>query len=233
MLLALLYWLNPWQLYFASFLWNPNYLFLFGALHLWSASPSASGRASGPPSCTPPGWCWRSRSTPSFLLLAVASLLLWLRRFFRVHWTGAILGGLVAALPLVPWAIEVAAHPAIVTEASKGFLGRGLILVFPLARGLLYWLRYASLSVAGRIGRLQLLDLLGSDPWLGPGSPASARGSRVTLVIPAAREPLSLAAAGRAPEAVAPVGLAAEARARRDRPRHGSRGTRGSASSRR
>ena len=36
-LLALLYWLNPWQLYFASFLWNPNYLYLFGVLHLWSA----------------------------------------------------------------------------------------------------------------------------------------------------------------------------------------------------
>ena len=36
-LLAMLYWLNPWQLYFAAFLWNPNYLFLFAAIHLWSA----------------------------------------------------------------------------------------------------------------------------------------------------------------------------------------------------
>ncbi|HSN85483.1 MAG TPA: hypothetical protein VL025_01945, partial [Thermoanaerobaculia bacterium] len=35
-LFSLLYWLNPWRLYFSAFLWNPNYLFLFGALHLWS-----------------------------------------------------------------------------------------------------------------------------------------------------------------------------------------------------
>ena len=183
-LLALLYWLNPWQLYFASFLWNPNYLFLAGAIHLWSALAQRERARFWPSFLHAAALGLAFQIHPSCLLVAVASLLLWWRRYFRVHWTGGILGGLVAAIPLVPWAIEVTAHPAIVTEASKGFLGRGLVLVFPLARGLLYWLRYASLSVAERLGDFNFSDLLGADPWLGPGLTRLGQGLAVTIAIP-------------------------------------------------
>ena len=69
---------------------------------------------------------------------------------------------------LIPWAIDVMAHPALVTEAKKGFLGRGLLLVFPLVRGLLYWLRYASLSVTKDMAAFNFSDFLRSDRWLGP-----------------------------------------------------------------
>ena len=230
-LLALLYWLNPWQLYFASFLWNPNYLFLFGAIHLWSALVQRERARFWPSFLHAAGLGLAFQIHASCLLLAVASLLLWWRRYFRVHWTGAILGGLVAAIPLIPWAIEVTTHPAIVTEASKGFLGRGLILVFPLVRGLLYWLRYASLSVAGRIGDFNFSDLLGSDRWLGPGLTRLGQVLGVTVVIPAARQPPSLA-----PEGAGNRGQwlwRREARSRHDRPLVARRGTRGSASSRR
>jgi hypothetical protein len=166
-LLALLYWLNPWRLYFSAFLWNPNYLFLFGALHLWSSLRQHTE-----------SHFWASfvhalclglavQIHASTLLLAVASLLLWWRGYFKAHWTGLFLGGALAALPLIPWAIDLAANPTILTEADKGFPGRGLLLVFPLVRGLLYWLRYASLAVPERIATLQFADLLGTDPWLG------------------------------------------------------------------
>src|SRR5947209_1905773 len=167
-LLALLYWLNPWQLFFASFLWNPNYLFLFGSLHLWSALAQRERARFWPSFLHAAGLVLALQVHASVLLLAVASGLLWLRRFFRVHWGGLIAGGAVAALPLIPWAVEALSHPAIVTEARKGFLGRGLISGLP--RGVGYWLRYGSLSVAWRMDDFNFSELLGgSDRWLGPG----------------------------------------------------------------
>lgn len=167
-LLALLYWLNPWQLFFASFLWNPNYLFLFGSLHLWSALAQRERARFWPSFLHAAGLVLAVQIHASVLLLALASVLLWLRRFFRVHWPGLIAGGAVAALPLIPWAFEVLSHPAIVTEVRKGFLGRGLVSGLP--RGVAYWLRYASLSVAWRMDDFNFSEILGgSDRWLGPG----------------------------------------------------------------
>lgn len=184
-LLAVLYWLNPWQLYFASFLWNPNYLFLFSSLHLWSCLAQRERARLWPSFLHAAGLALAFQVHASFLLLAVASLLLWLRRYFRIHWGGAIAGGVLASLPLIPWAIEVATHPALVTEASKGFLGRGLILVFPLVRGLVYWLRYGSLYVSGRMADFDFSGVLGSDRWLGPGlSAVSQTVLALTALVP-------------------------------------------------
>ncbi|HEY0512804.1 MAG TPA: hypothetical protein VGH73_12920, partial [Thermoanaerobaculia bacterium] len=182
-LLALFYWLNPWQLYFASFLWNPNYLYLFGAIHLWSALAQRERARFWPSFLHAAALVLAFQVHASFLLLAVASLLLAWRRYFRVHWTGAVLGGTLAAIPLVPWAIDVMAHPTLITAASKGFLGRGLILVYPLARGLLYWVRYASLAVAERMGSFNFADLLGSDSWLGSELSALGNVLAVTAVL--------------------------------------------------
>ncbi|HKI02854.1 MAG TPA: hypothetical protein VKK31_12840 [Thermoanaerobaculia bacterium] len=183
-LLAVLYWLNPWQLYFASFLWNPNYLYFFGAVHLWSALGQRERGRFWPSFLHAAGLALAFQIHASFLLLAVASLLLWLRGYFRIHWGGAAAGGVLASLPLIPWAMELVAHPAIVTEASKGFLGRGLVLVFPLARGLLYWLRYASIGLSERMTDFDFSGLFGSDPWLGRGVGMAAGALAVTIVLP-------------------------------------------------
>jgi hypothetical protein len=184
-LLAILYWLNPWQLYFASFLWNPNYLYLFGALHLWSALAQRGRARFWPSFLHVAGLGIAFQIHASCLLLAVASVLLVWRRYFRMHWPGAILGGVLAAIPLVPWVIEVLSHPAIVTEASKGFLGRGLVLMFPLLRGLLYWMRYASLAVSQRMDAFDFSDFLGGYRWLGPSlTVVSSTLLAATVVIP-------------------------------------------------
>jgi hypothetical protein len=183
--LSLLYWLNPWQLYFASFLWNPNYLFLFGSIHLWSGLAQRERGRFWPSFLHGAGLALALQIHASFLLLAVASFLLWLRRYFRAHWGGLIAGGILAGLPLIPWALELSEHPALLTEAQKGFLGRGLILVLPLVRGLIYWLRYASLAVSERMTDFDFSGLLGSDPWLGPGLNAAASTVlAATLLIP-------------------------------------------------
>ena len=159
-LLALLYWLNPWRIYFSAFLWNPNYLFLAGAVHLWTALRQRE---------RPRFWLSFLHAATlalafqihaSFLLLFVASLLLWLRGYFRPHWIGGAVGGVLASLPLIPWALDLMRNPALITEADKGFLGRGLLYVFPLVRGLIYWLRYASLAVSEKVLRFDFSDFL-------------------------------------------------------------------------
>jgi hypothetical protein len=144
-LFALLYWLNPWRLFFSGFLWNPNYLLLAGAVHLWTA--------------------WRLADRPRFwlsflhvlalglamqihvacLMLVIASLLLWWRRYLRLHLGGAVVAGLVVAGSLVPWALEVIAEPGFL-PAGEGFPGHGLLTVHPVLKGLAHWLRFPGLA---------------------------------------------------------------------------------------
>jgi hypothetical protein len=170
LLLAVCYWLNPWRVYFSGFLWNPNYLYPFAAAHL--ATALAQRHRAG---------FWASflhvvclglalQIHPSALLLLVASVLLWARGYLKLNWPAAALGVLAANLPLLPWYRDVLTQPALITEAHKGFLGRGLLLVFPLLRGVLYWLRFSSLSLAGRMGIFDFREAFGAaaDRWLQP-----------------------------------------------------------------
>jgi hypothetical protein len=162
LLLCIFYWLNPWRIYHSGFLWNPNYLFLFGAIHLWSARRL---QQRGP------------RFWPSFVhgaapvlafqlhvsaaLLFGASLVLYVRRYLRLQWLGLVVGLVVGALPLVPWVVEVWVHPS-VAATEHGFPGRGLLLVFPLVRGILYLLRYASLNVSNKMSTFDFAGTLGT-----------------------------------------------------------------------
>lgn len=144
-LLALLYWLNPWRLFFSGFLWNPNYLLLAGAVHLWTA--------------------WRLKSRPSFwisfahmlalglaiqihaacLMLVIATALLWWRGYVRLQIAGAAVAALVVAASLVPWALAVATEPGFL-PAGEGFPGRGLLTVHPVVKGFAHWLRFPGLA---------------------------------------------------------------------------------------
>ena len=180
---ALLYWLNPWRLYHSAFLWNPNYLFLFGALHLWAIRRQREQR-----------YFWASlvlalslllsfQIHPSALLLLGSAGLLWLRRSFRVHWAGIRIGTALGILPLIPWALAVGQHPEI-SAANQGFLFRGLIYLFPLLRGLLYWLRHASLSIGGKMAVFDFTPDFGAaaDVWATPLAQALAALGAVTML---------------------------------------------------
>lgn len=185
-LFSLLYWLGPWRLYFSAFLWNPNYLFLLSAIHLWSCLVQRERTRFWPSFLHGAALALAFQIHASFLLLFVASLLLWLRGYWKPHWVGGFVGGVLAALPLIPWAFDLAKDPAILTDADKGFLGRGLLYVFPLLRGLLYWLRYASLALSEKIILFDFSDLLGQeDRTLGPALTAVLRVVlSLTLVFP-------------------------------------------------
>lgn len=169
LLFVFFYWLSPWRLYHSGFLWNPNYLFLFGAVHLATTLAQRERARFWPSFGLGMALALAFQLHASFLLLFVAAVLLWLRGYFKPHWAGGLAGGLLASLPLVPWALELGENPEI-AAAGKGFLGRGLLLVFPLARGVLYLLRYGSLALAGKMGRFDFTALLGAgaDAWLKP-----------------------------------------------------------------
>jgi len=167
-LFAVVYWLSPWRLYLSGFLWNPNYLFLFGAVHLWSCLAQRQRALFGASLLHTAGLVLAFQIHPSCFLLMVASALLWWRKYFKIEWIGAVLGVLLGALPLLPWYLEVRAHPVIATAvAAKGFPGRGLLYVFPLVRGIAYWLRDGSLYIADNISAFDFTDVLGSARWGG------------------------------------------------------------------
>jgi len=168
-LFVLFYWLNPWRVFFSGYLWNPNYLCLFGAVHL--ATALRLRRRAGALDSFVHAACLALAFEvhASFLLLVVASALLLWRRYLNLHWPAAIAGALVGSLPLVPWAIAALHDPQIAT-GNRGFLGRGLLLVFPVLRGILYLFRYVSLTVAGKMDPFDFTTSLGTaaDRWLRP-----------------------------------------------------------------
>ena len=159
---AIVFWLNPWQLYFAAHVWSPNWMIPFGALHAVTA------------------WGMRERQSfwaslghvvvlglafqvhPSFVILVLATLLLLATRQVRLHWPGALLGAALVALSLLPWLAAVRADPALL-PGKTGMLGAGLLKVFPIVRGIAYLLRYASLSYSDRMTPFDFTATLGPE----------------------------------------------------------------------
>lgn len=154
----LLYWLSPWQLLFAGFLWNPNFLFLAGAIHLATLWRLREAPRFGATFFHVATLGVFAQVHPSMLLLIVASGLLWVRGLWRPSWPGAFAGAGASLLALVPWALTATRHPGI-AQPTHGFLFRGLVTVFPVAKGLLYWIRYGSLAVSEKIARLDFAPL--------------------------------------------------------------------------
>jgi hypothetical protein len=182
LLFCALYWLNPWRAYYSAFSWPANWLFFFGAVQLWAVF-----RQRRRPSF------WASllhvlalgaffQLHSSFFLLALAAALLAARGWFRPNWAGVAVGAGVTVLSLIPWVEAVVANPALL-PGSKGFPFRGLIFVFPLLRGVMYWLRYPSLSFGGDMTTFDFTPLLaGAGGWLGRPVSALAVGLGVASV---------------------------------------------------
>ncbi|CAJ1771994.1 hypothetical protein PEKONANI_00567 [Aeromonas jandaei] len=154
LLFLVLCWLNPWFQY-ESLLYNPSYLFLFSAMHCWSA------------------WHMRERASfwhmivhllaigmamqlhYSWPLLAVMSTYLFWRRILKVSWSGVVVATLLIAASLIPYAMEVMSNSHITQnvdpEARQRYIGWGLVHVYPVLKSVLYWLRYGSWLFASKL----------------------------------------------------------------------------------
>ena len=163
-LFALLYWLNPWRIYHSVFLWNPNYLFFFGAVHL---STSYEMRDWPRPWMT----FWHVLSIGIVLQLevvalplAVASMFFWWKGYIQIHWGGALAACVAVAMSLLPWALAVAENPGLMIR-QEGFLGFGLLMVYPVYRGAMYWVRYSTLGLSEELFCLDYAYLIGG-AWM-------------------------------------------------------------------
>lgn len=154
LLFLVLCWLNPWFQY-ENLLYNPSYLFLFSAMHCWSA------------------WHMRERASfwhmivhllaigmamqlhYSWPLLAVMSTYLFWRRILKVSWSGVVVATLLIGASLIPYAMEVMSNSHITQnvdpEARQRYIGWGLVHVYPVLKSVLYWLRYGSWLFASKL----------------------------------------------------------------------------------
>ena len=168
LLYTILYWVNPWRVYHSLFLWNPNWVFFFAAVHFWTLfrqRREASFLASLVQVLSA-GLLFELHG--SFLVLVLLSALLWLRGYQRIHWGGILLGIVLSAAVLYPWLQAVLADPAI-RPTQSGYPGRGLLKGNPL-RTLLYWIRMSSFYFSGRMMDYDFSPDLGASvqSWLGP-----------------------------------------------------------------
>jgi hypothetical protein len=161
-----LYWLSPWRLYFSGFLLNPNYLPLFGAVHLWTAF-RLRHQSSFWLSCLHSSAIgFACQLHPSAILLVFASALLLWRHRIAANWPGLFCGAGLVAVSLIPYAMSAWRDPALL-PGQHGFPGRGLLLVYPLLRGLGMWFRFASLALNQKITNFDFAPALGAGvAWL-------------------------------------------------------------------
>jgi hypothetical protein len=152
----LLYWLSPWRLTHAAMMWEPAFLFLPAALHLWAVSrltPQSSlpaGRGGLWPSIVLGGVLLLTPQLHgSFLFLWLLTAILIYKKEIRLDWRGAALGAAIGSLTLIPaiYAAATGNFPAVLPQ--EGFIGKGFVTVWPLFKGALYWLRLASLDCGG------------------------------------------------------------------------------------
>ncbi len=160
-LLALFYWLNPLRLLLSGFLWNPNFMLLFGALHLSTAFRQRR-LASGPQSFLHVAALVLSiQLHASAIFLFALSLILLQRRLMKMHWRGAVAGGVVGGLSIIPWMIEAWSYPSLV-PGSGGILDRLPFFAYPMMRAVLYWFRYPSFYLSRSVTDWDFSPLLGS-----------------------------------------------------------------------
>lgn len=148
LLFAVLYWLNPWRLYQSAYLWNANYLFLAGAIHLSTAWRMRKGRRFWPTFFHVLTLGLAVQLAVVALPLIVASPLLWWRRYIQPHIGAAIAATAVVGASLVPWALAASADSTLLPGSSGG---EYFYLLNTTVRAAGYWVRYASLALSKEI----------------------------------------------------------------------------------
>jgi hypothetical protein len=160
-LLLVLLWLSPWHLYFAAHVWDANYMYVFAVLHLCTAQRMARQREIWTTAAHVLLLGLSLQVHTSGFILCVLSVLLFASGRLKVSWAGFVLGTTVCVASLVPWFVAVRQNSALL-PGDKGFLLRGIVFVFPVLRGMLYWLKLSSLSFVERMYDLDFTPVMGA-----------------------------------------------------------------------
>ena len=170
-LLLVLLWLSPWHLYFAAHVWDANFMYVFAVLHLATSQRMAQHREAWTTAAHVLLLGLGLQVHTSGIILCVLSLLLFASGRLKVSWAGFAAGAALCLVSLAPWVSAVQQNAAWL-PGGKGFLLRGIVFVFPILRGALYWLKLSSLSFVERMYDLDFTPVLG--PTVGPAVGAVA-----------------------------------------------------------
>lgn len=170
---AAVYWLSPWRLYHAGFLWEPGFLLLPAALHLgccWLLRHPAGDQEPDTPATTPAMTMAASfglgatllatlQIHASFLVLALASAILMWRRLIRPRLTGLAAGVVAGGLTLVPTAIAFATGdlPRIAPNIDDR-VALPLLVISNAGKAISYWFRMGSADIGRRLRQTAWLD---------------------------------------------------------------------------
>lgn len=151
LVLVVFYWLNPWRVEEAE-LYNPGYLFLFSSLYFLCAYKLKDQKSFFYSAllvlCL--GFCFQVHF--SVLILGISFLFLYFMKQIKVNYWGITTGLVLVALSLLPWFLELQHHQveAIQTQ-SDTFIGKNLLLVYPVLKAILYFFRMGSLYCGGHV----------------------------------------------------------------------------------
>ena len=173
-----LYWLSPWRLYHSGFLWEPSLLYLPAALHLWGCWKSRDERSFQPSLVIGLLITTTLQIHGSFLVLWVLTAILWARRSIRVNYIAFAIGVIAGGLTLIPTAVAFFQGELPPVNPPDGFIGRGLVYVFPLLKSVLYWLRFISLDAGGIIKHTVFLN----KEWASAGTDHQILSITVTVL---------------------------------------------------
>ena len=158
------YWLSPWRLYHAGFVWEPAYLFLPAALHLASAYRLRERPHAGWSLLHAANLTLALQLHGSFLVLALLTAGLAAVRRIRLDVRGCVLGVLAGALTLIPTAqaFVAGALPQILPGRTDE-LARPLIALVNLPKSLAYWWRLGSLNIGRRLDQTVYAEAAASE----------------------------------------------------------------------
>lgn len=167
LIFLLLYWLNPWFL-FENVIYNPSYLFFFTALHFWSAYHMREEKSFGYTLLHLLSIAMAMQLHYSWIILAMISLYLYIRGIIKINWFAVIAAFVVTALSLVPYFQAYLSHPEIRQNPGNKdharYIGWGLVHVYPIFKGIIYWFRYPSFLFSNTLSMYTNFDWLTTHP---------------------------------------------------------------------
>jgi len=150
-------------------LWNPSYLFVGSALHVWTAVRMNQKRSFWITMLHVLAVGAAAQMHLSALILFLMSLYLFYRGVLRVHWGGVVIAVSIWLLSLLPYFLLIIEHPDLINQDIEGkdyFVGRGLVYVYPVLKTILYWFRLGSTFFSKQLMFLSHFDWLESLGWL-------------------------------------------------------------------
>ncbi len=167
LIFLLLYWLNPWFL-FENVIYNPSYLFFFGALHFWSAYHMRENKSFGYTLLHLLSIAMAMQLHYSWIILAMVSLYLYVRGIIKINWFGVFAAFVLTALSLIPYFQAYLSHPEIRQNPGNKdharYIGWGLVHVYPIFKGIIYWFRYPSFLFSNTLAMYTGFDWLTTHP---------------------------------------------------------------------